>query len=109
MVLFAAAVAALSRMVRSPSHARVFGAEVVACCGIMQLTFLTAFYADFMSWTYYYYILIIGLQGLAARGGRSAVVVLILAAAALIGNKYYFSWVKHHWKTTRPAADMAGL
>jgi hypothetical protein len=109
VVLFAAAGAALPRLVRSPSTTRAYGDEVVACCGIMQLTFLTAFYADFASWTYYYYILIIGLAGLAARGGRSAVLVLVIAAAALVGHKYPFSWIKHHWKTTRPIADMAGL
>jgi hypothetical protein len=75
----------------------------------MQLTFLTAFYADFMSWTYYYYILIIGLAGLAARGGRSAVVVLLIAAAALMGDRYSFRWIKDHWEMCRPTPDMAGL
>ncbi len=109
VVLSAAAVAALLRLALSPSQTRANVDEVVACCGIMQLTFLSTFYADFMSWTYYYYILIIGLAAFAARGGRSAVVVLVIAAAALVGNKYPFSWVKQHWKTTRPNADMAGL
>jgi hypothetical protein len=109
VVLFAAAVAALPRLTRRPSTTRAYGDEVVACCGIMQLTFLTAFYADFMSWTYYYYILIIGLAGLAARGGRSAVVVLLIAAAALMGDRYSFRWIKDHWEMCRPTPDMAGL
>jgi hypothetical protein len=104
-----AAVAAASRLVRPGSSTRAHGDEVITCCGVMHITFLTCFYADFMSWTYYYYVMIIGLAGLAARGGRSAVLVLVIAAAALVGNKYQFSWIKHYWQTTRPVADMAGL
>jgi hypothetical protein len=109
VLLAAAAVAALWRLARYAPRAGAFGDEVIACCGIMHVAFVTTFYADFMSWTYYYYVLIIGLAGLAARGGRSAVLILLFAAAALVGNKYQFSWVKGHWRTTRPIADMAGL
>lgn len=109
VVLFGAALVALLRQTRSPSGTRAYADEVIACCGIMQLTFLTAFYADFMSWTYYYYILIIGLAGLAARGGRSATLVLLIAVAALVGHKYRYSWIKSQWAMARPTADMAGL
>jgi hypothetical protein len=109
LILCAAAVAALLRLLGGPPSTRAYGDEVVASCGILHFTFVTAFYADFASWTYYYYVLIIGLAGLAARGGRLAVMVLLIAAAALVGNKYPFGWIKQHWKTTRPTADMAGL
>ena len=109
IVLALAAVAAVRRSVRDASGTRAYGDEIIACCGIMHLVFLTCFYADFMSWTYYYYILIIGLAGLAAHGGRSAALVLLIAAAALAGQKYPFAAIRDRWKTTRPIADMAGL
>lgn len=108
VVLSAAAIAAVLRLARHPSTAEDCGDEVITCCGVMHLTFLTAFYADWMSWTYYYYILVIGLAGLAARGGRAAVLILLIAAAALVGQRYHFSFVRHHWRC-RPAADTAGL
>ena len=50
------------------SDATNYTDEVIACCGIMQLAFLTGFYGGFASWTYYYYILIIGLAAIATRG-----------------------------------------
>jgi hypothetical protein len=109
VVLAAAAVAAVTRLARHASSGSVYADEVIACCGILHLTFLTCFYADFMAWTYYYYILIIGLAGLSARDGRSAALVLLIAAAALIGQKYPFGSIKNSWKFTRPTADMASL
>jgi hypothetical protein len=108
-VVLLGAAAFLLRKAGGSSDSKAYGDEVVICCGIMQLAFLVAFYGDFMSWTYYYYILIIGLVGLAAHGGRFAITVLLIAVAALVGDKYQFSWVKSRWMTTRPTADMAGL
>jgi hypothetical protein len=109
VVLFGAAAASLLRQTRRSHETRAYGNEVVVCCAIMQLAFLTTFYGDFMSWTYYYYILIIGLTGVAAYDNRLAAIVFLIAAAALVGDKYEFSWIKSHWETDRPAADMAAL
>jgi hypothetical protein len=109
VALFGAAIAAFLRQVHSPSDTKDYRDEAIACCGVMQLIFLTAFYADFMSWTYYYYILIIGLVGVSARGRRAAALVLLIALAALVGDKYQFSWIKSHWVTTHRTAEMAGL
>ena len=108
LVLIGAAVAALVRQARR-SSANIYRDEVIACCAIMQVAFLAVFYGDFMSWTYYYYILIVGLAGLAALSGRSAILVALIAVAALVGDKYQFSWTKTLWATTRPTADMARL
>jgi len=109
VVLIGAAVAALVRQARRSSAANSYRDEVIACCAIMQVAFLAVFYGDFMSWTYYYYILIVGLAGLAALSGRSAILVALIAVAALAGDKYQFSWTKTLWATTRPTADMARL
>ena len=109
IALLGAAAVTLVRQARPLSTTRTYADEVVICCGIMQLTFLTVFYADFMSWTYYYYILIIGLAGLAAWGGRFAALVFLIAVAGLVGDRYEFSWIKSHWAATRPVVEMAGL
>lgn len=109
LILLGAAVIAFKRKAFGRSDVMCYGDEVIACCGIMQLTFLTAFYAAATSWMYYYYVLVIGLAGTAARGSRSAALIGIFAIAALVGDKYEFSWIKSHWTTTRPTADMASL
>ena len=109
VILLGAAIAALMREAYGRSDATNYTDEVIACCGIMQLAFLTGFYGGFASWTYYYYILIIGLAAIATRGSRSAALIFLIAIAAVIGDKYPSSWIKSHWTTTRPTAGMAGL
>jgi hypothetical protein len=109
LVLLAAALTVLWRSIRRESSQAAENDELIACCGGMHLVFLTTFYADFMSWTYYYYILVIGLVAISARGRRAAMIVFAIAVLALVGDKYQFSWVKHQWKTTRPVSSMAGL
>ena len=89
VVLVAAAIASIWRLVRRPAAIDDINAEVIACCGIMHLSFLTSFYGALASWTYYYYILIIGLVAVAARGRRSAMVIALLAVMALAGYKDY--------------------
>ena len=51
-----------------------------------------------MSYTYYYYIMIIGLVALSARGPRWAVAIALFAIAALVGNKDWAGHVKHTWR-----------
>ena len=83
VVLFAAAVPAVWRLVRTPASTSDSSAEIVACCGIMHLSFLTLFYGDRASWTYYYYILIIGLAAAATRGRGWAILVALITIVAL--------------------------
>ena len=109
LILAAATAASAWRLVRRPAGDDELNAEVVACCGIMHLAFLTSFYGDFMSYTYYYYILIIGLIALSARGRRWAIAIALLAVVALIGNKYWGANIKHHWRDSRPGAETFGL
>jgi hypothetical protein len=109
VILVCAAAVSLVRGFRGAIDANAYTEEVVACCAIMQCAFLLTFYGDFMSWTYYYYILIIGLVGFSVRGGRAAALVLLVAIAALVGDRSQVSWVKASWLSSRPIADMAGL
>jgi hypothetical protein len=109
VVLAAALAASAWRLVRASAAGHELNTEVVICCGIMHLAFLTRFYGDFASYTYYYYILIIGLVAMSAGGRRWAIAIAVLAMAALIGGKYWGANIKHHWRDTRPAAETFGL
>lgn len=109
VVLVAAAATSVWRLARGTPARDDLNAEVVSCCGITHLAFLTSFYGDFMSYTYYYYIMIIGLVALSARGRRWVVAIALLAVAALIGNRDWGANIKHHWRDSRPGADTFGL
>ncbi|MHB1557180.1 MAG: hypothetical protein ACYC61_06855 [Isosphaeraceae bacterium] len=108
VLLVAAAVASAWKLARRPAVGNL-SAEIVACCGIMHAAFLTLFYGDRMSYTYYYYVLIAGLVALSTRGPRWAAAVALIAAAALIGHKDYASWTRIHWRDSRPHAETFGL
>ena len=109
IILLAAAVVPSWRLARGLAATYGVDTEVVACCGIMHLTFLTSFYGAFMSWTYYYYILIIGLMAVATSGRYRAIMVALVAAAALPGYKDWGGNIKHRWRDMTPSADTFGL
>jgi hypothetical protein len=109
VVLVAATIASIWRLVRRAAAIDDINAEVIACCGIMHLSFLTSFYGAWASWTYYYHILIIGLVAVAARGRRSAMVIALLAVMALAGFKDTATYIKSEWLHKIRAADTFGL
>ena len=98
VVLIAAAVASVWRLVRKSASTSDTRAEIVACCGIMHLSFLTLFYADHASWTYYYYILIIGLAATATRGRGWAILVALITIAAMAHFKDWGGHLKNQWR-----------
>jgi hypothetical protein len=109
IILAAAALASAWRLARRLTASDDLNAEVVTCCGIMHVLFLTMFYGDRMSYTYYYFILIIGLVALAARGARWALVIALIAASALVGTKDQVNWVRLGWRDSSPSAETFGL
>ena len=109
IVLIVGAAASIWRLVRKFASEGDVNAELIACCGVMHLSFLALFYGDFASWTYYYYILIIGLVAVAARGRRAAMVITLVAMAALAGNKDWGGYIKHQWRDKTHDADTFGL
>ncbi len=109
LILIASGIASALRAARRPGGHDDFKAEVLACCGLMHLLFLTSFYGDFMSYTYYYYIFAIGLVAISTRGRAWAAVVALIAAAALVGNKDGVNWTIQGWREKRPGADTFGL
>jgi hypothetical protein len=109
VVLVAAAIASIWRLAQTPAAIDDINAEVIACCGIMHLSFLTLFYGAWASWTYYYYILIIGLVSVATRGRRSAILIALVAVAALAGNKDPATNIKHQWRHKISTVETFGL
>ncbi len=109
VVLLAAAVASGWRLVRKSASLSDSNAEVVACCGIMHLSFLTLFYGDRASWTYYYYILIIGLAAMATRGRGWAVLVALITIASMAVFKDWGGYLRKQWRDKTHAADTFGL
>jgi hypothetical protein len=109
VVLLAAAGDSIRRLVQRRTVVDDPGVELIACCGVMHLCFLTLFYGDFASWTYYYYILIIGLVAVAARGRGWAIVVGVVALAALAGYKDWGGHIKQEWRSKTRGTDTFGL
>jgi hypothetical protein len=109
VILVAAAVTSIWRLARRRLLSDDINTELIACCGIMHVSFLTYFYGSPFSWCYYYYILIIGLVAIANRGRRSMMVIALLAIAAFVGDKDFGGNVKHMWRDLKPGADTFGL
>jgi hypothetical protein len=109
VIMVAAAIASIWRLVQRPAARDDINAEIIACCGIMHLSFLTMFYGAWASWTYYYSILIIGLVAVAAHSRRQAILIAFVAAMALAGNKDPATNIKHEWRHKIPTADTFGL
>lgn len=53
IVLIVGAAASFWQLLRKSASEGGIYAELIACCGVMHLSFLALFYADFASWTYY--------------------------------------------------------
>jgi hypothetical protein len=109
VILIAAAITSIWRLARRPFASDEVNTELIACCGIMHLSFLTYFYGAPFSWCYYYYILIIGLVAMANRGRRSMILIALLAIAAFVGDKDFGGSVKHMWRDLKPGGDTFGL
>jgi hypothetical protein len=109
IILVAASVTSIWQLARRRLASDDVNTEIVACCGIMHISFLMYFYGAPFSWCYYYYILIVGLVAIANRGRRSMIVIALLAIAAFVGEKDFGGSVKHLWRDMKPGADTFGL
>lgn len=108
LVLPAAGAAALARLARRPGTTDL-GGEIVACTATMHVVFVTTFYASWASWTYYYFVLVVGLVAVSTRGRRAAVLIGVLALAAAVGHKEWFNYNVEAWRRTSPSPETAGL
>jgi hypothetical protein len=83
--------------------------EIVLTCALLHVVFLGFFYGAPASWTYYAYILVMGVIATAAWTPASARFVWGLCILAAIGNYGLFKSSIVAWKTMKPSNVTAGL
>jgi hypothetical protein len=83
--------------------------EVVACCALLHVAFVTLFFGNYASWTYYFTILILGLAALSWRSRASALVIWILAALLLASDRAKLTTTADRWTTMRATSDTLNL
>jgi hypothetical protein len=106
--LIAAAVLASWRILRR-SIAAPSSYEIVLTCALLHVGFLALFYGPPASWTYYAYILVMGVVATAAWSPATTRVVCGFCILAAIGNYGLFKSSIIAWKTMRPSSVTAGL
>ena len=83
--------------------------EIIVTCTAMHLAFVCVFFGNAWSWTYYFYVLIMGLMAVARRSPLWAFTVCCLIAVALLGQKTHTTGLISDWSTTSRHAETAGL
>jgi hypothetical protein len=108
VVLLAFTVAA---MVRPPAaddrSERNTTGEVLICCGIMHVAFVTLFFAHAWSWQYYFFILIVGL--VAAKGRTASASRWLLTLAVILPLAFQARSALQYWRTLSPRQGTRGL
>jgi hypothetical protein len=83
--------------------------EVVLTCALLHVVFLGFFYGAPASWTYYAYILVMGVIATAAWSPATARLVWVLCFLAAIGNYGSFKSSIIAWRTMKRSSVTAGL
>jgi hypothetical protein len=104
-----AAVATLSAERSSSSEESTISYEIVFTCAALHLLFVTCFYGAPSSWTYYFFILLIGVAAASAYSGLGAYFAPTLVVLALVTDLVFVRGMYWEWKFTQPSADTAGL
>ena len=83
--------------------------EIVLTCAALHVMFVTIFYGSFSSWTYYAFILIMGLAVASGWSSAWATVTIGLIILASIGNFTFLRSSYRGWRFTAPSSETAGL
>lgn len=83
--------------------------EIIFACGLLQTLFVLRLFGPPMSWTYYPYLLAIGVAATSAVSYGPAVVAFALAAVALVPQLAYVASAALQWKSSAPSPVTAGL
>jgi len=83
--------------------------EIIFCCGLLQTLFVLRFFGPPMSWTYYPYLLVMGVAATSALSYGPAVVAFALAVVALVPQLAYLASGALQWKSMAPSPVTAGL
>jgi hypothetical protein len=108
-LIAAALFGALRRMRETGRERGDANEEIIVTCAVMHIAFVCAFFGNAWSWSYYFYVLIMGLMVVAGRCKIWTLWVFGLTALALLGQKAMVQSTIAQWSNMSRHADMAGL
>lgn len=108
LYLVAAAFVAIWRKLKA-STALSGSYEIVLTCALLHVGFIGLFYGPPSSWTYYAYIMVMGVAATDAWGAAAAKIVWGLCILAALGNYTLIKSSFVAWKTMHRTSVTAGL
>jgi hypothetical protein len=104
-----AALGAGWRLPRTPEGEFRRRDEIIFCCGILQTLFVLRFFGPPASWTYYPYLLVIGVAATSVVSSGPALIALALAMVAVVPQLVYLDSAASQWKSLARSQVTAGL
>jgi len=83
--------------------------EIVFCCAVLQTLFVLRFFGPPTSWTYYPYIVVMGVVAASVMNSITARVTMLLVFVAFVAQDASLVAASSQWKTSTPSASTAGL
>jgi hypothetical protein len=83
--------------------------EIILCCAVLQTLFVLRFFGPPASWTYYPYLLLIGVAATSAIGCGPALVAFALTVVALVPQLASLELAARQWNTLARSPVTAGL
>jgi hypothetical protein len=83
--------------------------EIVFCCAVLQTLFVLRFFGPPTSWTYYPYIVVMGVAAASMMNSVTARVTMLLVFVAFVALDASLVGASSQWKTYAPSALTAGL
>jgi hypothetical protein len=83
--------------------------EIIFCCAVLQTLFVLRFFGPPLSWTYYPYILVIGIVATSVMNSGSAIVTAALTVVAFVAQIVSVNIAVAEWKISAPVPLGAGL
>jgi hypothetical protein len=83
--------------------------EIILCCAVLQTLFVLRFFGPPASWTYYPYLLLMGVAATSAIGNGPALVAFALAVVALVPQLASLELAARQWNTLARSPVTAGL
>ena len=82
--------------------------EIVFCCAILQTLFVLRFFGPPTSWTYYPYIVVMGVAAASRMNSVTARVTMMLVFVVFVAQDANLVGMSSLWKTSAPSAITAG-
>ncbi len=83
--------------------------EIIFCCAVLQTIFVLRIFGPPLSWTYYPYILVMGLAASSLLGSGAAIVALALTVVAFVAQVVNVGVAAAEWKLSAPSSVTGGL